>query len=126
MSCLSVQTCLKRIRLDMPLTHEDYAGEDAETDISRCPAVRRVCCQTDAGLEATRHKIAVFMLTRPHFSSVMVLLQVTARQLRNRTSLWIQSRLTAQASPMTCRDWSTPPRGRLAPRPLPTPLLPPP
>lgn len=25
-----VQTCLKRIRLDMPLTHEDYVGKDGE------------------------------------------------------------------------------------------------
>uniref|UniRef100_A0A8K9WN47 TIMELESS-interacting protein n=1 Tax=Oncorhynchus mykiss TaxID=8022 RepID=A0A8K9WN47_ONCMY len=27
-----VQTCLKRIRLDMPLTHEDFIGDDGEDD----------------------------------------------------------------------------------------------
>ncbi|KAM3626124.1 uncharacterized protein V6R79_023035 [Siganus canaliculatus] len=27
-----VQTCLKRIRLDMPLTHEDYTGQDGEDE----------------------------------------------------------------------------------------------
>lgn len=27
----SPQTCLKRIRLDMPLTHEDYTSHDGET-----------------------------------------------------------------------------------------------
>lgn len=29
-TCLHLQTCLKRIRLDMPLTHEDFIGKDGE------------------------------------------------------------------------------------------------
>lgn len=31
LSLFSVQTCLKRIRLDMPLTHEDYLSQDGRT-----------------------------------------------------------------------------------------------
>ncbi|XP_068175139.1 TIMELESS-interacting protein [Antennarius striatus] len=29
-----VQTCLKRIRMDMPLTHEDYVGKDGDNDVA--------------------------------------------------------------------------------------------
>ncbi|XP_026860583.2 TIMELESS-interacting protein isoform X2 [Electrophorus electricus] len=35
-----VQTCLKRIRLDMPLTHEDFVGHDG--DEAEGPACRRM------------------------------------------------------------------------------------
>ena len=39
-----LQTCLKRIRLDMPLTHDDYTSQDGNrpkhTDTGRVCAIR--------------------------------------------------------------------------------------
>lgn len=48
----SVQTCLKRIRLDMPLTHEDYPSQDGERPEHTwrgqcvCPFRQLHCCRT--------------------------------------------------------------------------------